>query len=877
MKKSKLKIAISIAFCLAVCLVSLALVVFAEGEAATSNPDKLYYAADCVIADETNPVDAIMEQSFNGKMFSRFDATEIGQYITYGIDVEAAGEYKLYVTFRVHGSCGKADLYLNGEYFAEVDNSNGTNNSLSTLSLGKVNLKEGLNTLKFVVTGANPNPSEARKYFLNMMSFEIRAPKTIEQLGLPTVALPDSVSTTVYSAKSTDKVTVYPFPSKYTRSQIFTVTADGLDVPVRNFMNGTYDDYDYGEFTMKKGPVTITVTVPANITSYSITPKKLGIDAKVSGKTLTFTLERDEYLILKINNYKELVLTVDPPETDIPPSSGVGIFNVVSETYRADNTGKVISTGSLQKAIDDASSWGTANNKAGIVYVPAGVYLTGTIALKSNVYMYLEGGAVLYCTGRAEDYIQRAFKNSIGMPVTQMIYVYNSKIYDPYEDEFKNTENDINSENIKIYGRGTVDARGKHMENEGFLMQTLVAYNCKNFTSDGITYCDTNIWSIIPGCSEDMVFKNLKVLNAIGLHENDAIDVDNCKNVLISNAIGIALDDPFSVKTYAGGTEMFRSMRDIGSGCENVVFEDCLSWTICYGFKTGQGAGYDQIDIVFRDGVVYDCSVGIGVNHKYGGGTMTNITFENIEIEHCTWTNGPLQNWMDIECISGSSIEGVDPVKNVVIKNIKIYDKGKNQSFITGYSGSAYPEGTVNGVYLSDIYMPGSDTPATTLEEMNILTVADAKNICISEELASSDMFTPHISYKNNGATHTMRVLFTMNMEKVGKLDNLTVKFEFKGSESKTVTKTLSTTSQDFDFYRTVVAGDKLYSVRDGSAIFGGVITGIPQNVWETLTVSITTSGGETLVTKTVRYSDYSSGIYVNPDGEVPSFEWSDL
>ncbi|MBR2986450.1 MAG: hypothetical protein IKC63_00370 [Clostridia bacterium] len=866
---------------LLILLLSASLFVFAaDPDKTTAAGDMTFYAVNCVDEAKTDPASAIMQQGYNGQNFSRFDATAVGESITYSLNVPKAGEYKITLAVRVHDSCGYADLYINGEKYGEIDNATGTANAMKNISLGKINLKAGENEFRFVITKPNPKPAGERKYYLNIMSFELKVPKTIEELGLPTVALPESVSTAVYNSTSTDKVTVYPFPSKYTRSTTFAVTADGLDVPVRNFMNGSYDDYDYAEFTMKKGPVTVTVHVPHAITSYEISPRSAGIEAKVNGKSLTFTLEKDEYLILKINNYKELVLTVDPPETDVPASQGEGIFNVITANYRADNTGNAISTGSLQKAIDDASAWGTLHKKQGVVYVPAGVYKIGTIALKSNVALYLEGGAVLYATGSAEDYIQRAFKNSIGKPVTQMIYVYNNKVYDPYEEEYNNPENYVNAENIKIYGRGTVDARGREMENEGFLMQTLVAYNCKNFVSDGISYVDTNIWSIIPGCSEDMLFKNLKVLNMLGLHENDCIDVNNCKNVVISNAIGIALDDPFTTKTYLGGSEMFRSLIDTGVGCENVLFEDCLSWTICYGYKLGQGANYDHTNITFRNSTVYNCSVGLGINHKYGGGSISGVVFDNIVIEHCTWTNGSWQNWLVIDCVSGSAKKGVDPIHDVTINNITILDRGKNHSILTGYSGSQYAEGTVNGVYFSNIYMPNSTAPATSLEEMNITEFYGAENILVAETLATDEALTPYLSYQSNGATHSIRLLIGANLKKVASFDNLNVTLTFNdksGKAVKTFAGKLASEKSDFALYRTVVAGGKLYTASQGGALFGRVITEIPTAAWDSVDLTVKDQAGKTLAAGSLLYSDVASDITITPDGEIPSFDWDTL
>lgn len=192
---------------------------------------------------------------------------------------------------------------------------------------------------------------------------------------------------------------------------------------------------------MSKGVATITITVPQNvtITSYNISPKKLAIRAKQSGNHLTFTLTKDEYLIVKINDLKELVVAADAAEFNVPHSYGKGIFNVSGPAYRADHTGRTLTTKALQKAINDASAY-----KNGVVYVPAGVYKIGNLQLKSNSSLYLEGGAVLLFSGNPADYTFSARKASQNRNLTWWIYT------------------DSGAHDIKIYGRGTLDGNGKY-------------------------------------------------------------------------------------------------------------------------------------------------------------------------------------------------------------------------------------------------------------------------------------------------------------------------------------------------------------------------------------------------------------------------------
>ncbi|MGO4495741.1 hypothetical protein AB4114_07505 [Paenibacillus sp. 2RAB27] len=197
------------------------------------------------------------------------------------------------------------------------------------------------------------------------------------------------------------KAVIYPYnqPAKYAASVNYTLKANGVDIPVVK----SFDDYDYANFSMSNGPVTFEVTIlnTDKVHDYAISPKKLGIQPdSVVGRTLTFTTQKDEYLIVTMNSRKtRLVIAADPAETDVPASSGTGIFNVGQAPYlvnsTGDQTGVAARTAAIQQAIDDASSYGTlaGNGVQGIVYIPAGQYYIGNLVLKSNTALYMQPGA----------------------------------------------------------------------------------------------------------------------------------------------------------------------------------------------------------------------------------------------------------------------------------------------------------------------------------------------------------------------------------------------------------------------------------------------------------------------------------------------------
>ena len=113
-------------------------------------------------------------------------------------------------------------------------------------------------------------------------------------------------------------------------------------------------------------------------------------------------------------------------------------FNIVSYGAKSDTT--VLSTAAIQQAIDDCSKAG-----GGRVVIPAGIYKTGTIVLKSHVCLYLEQGATLYGSTDLRDYIpMKSDYVSLRTNVATIQLIYADKV-----------------RNVNIDGQGTIDGRGR--------------------------------------------------------------------------------------------------------------------------------------------------------------------------------------------------------------------------------------------------------------------------------------------------------------------------------------------------------------------------------------------------------------------------------
>ncbi|WP_329060161.1 glycosyl hydrolase family 28 protein [Amycolatopsis sp. NBC_01480] len=485
---------------------------------------------------------------------------------------------------------------------------------------------------------------------------------------------------------------IYPVQSIYPASSEFALTVNGQNVPVTHTRG-----YETAQLAMGSGTASVTVRKVNNtaIGAYSITPVALGIAGTVSGPTLSFSLSQPRYLIIKIDGRPQLVLTVDPLETNAPATSGTGIFNVTAAPDGAQPSTTAYATTPFQNALNDAAAWGSANGGQGTVYVPPGVWTVGTLYLRSNLALYLAPGAVLRYTGEDGHYDRHWHKDSQNRDITWFLSTRYS------------------SSNITIYGRGTIDGNGKaSLLPSNLGVNLLTPIYTSHFRLDGITFRESSSWAIMPTRSSDMQFTNMKIFNQFDMGENDGIDVMESTGVSVGNAVGIGLDDPFSTKTWDAATDLFRNVPGDPRPLDGVTFDGLLSWTYCYGLKAGQGFLQPQKNVTFANATVYQAAVGIGVHHKYGTATASNITFSNIDVEQLPYTNDNNRTWLALWLQDPA---GSLPIDGVTVKNVRVRDAGTTPARINGS-----PTGPINGVSLNHIVMPGTTTGATSLAAMKI-------------------------------------------------------------------------------------------------------------------------------------------------------------
>lgn len=496
----------------------------------------------------------------------------------------------------------------------------------------------------------------------------------------------------IHRAATAPAVHARPLASIDTPGQ-FTLSVNYTAVPTISNV-----DYDYAFFSPPPGTFTIRISHPDTaLTSARITPRKLKIKPTISAGVVTATLPGTGYYIIKLNAFTELVLLADKSEMLIPPSKGAGIFNVLTAGARNDNTSLATTTTAFQSCLDSASK------VSGTVFVPPGVYALGNLTLRSNTTLYLSANSTLRFDPMHPYSVHWRKTSQGGRPITYWISTA------------------FGSTNIRVIGRGTIDGNSVGSARANLGSNLLVPIATTSFVCSGILFKNSASWAVTPILCTSASFTDIKFLNRFrDAGENDGIDVMHSSHVLISNAIGIGLDDPFSTKTWRAREDDITFSWPIPPqglpGNYNITFEHTVSWTICFGLKIGAGVSAPQENIFFRHAVVYDTSLAIGIHFQYGNAWVKNVVFEDIDVEMCTWTNMNMRTWCAFFVTGGTDtdVPGETAIRAVTVRDVRVRDLGKTVAKIEG-RGSG--RGMVEGIVFENILLPGGGK-AKTLKEM---------------------------------------------------------------------------------------------------------------------------------------------------------------
>ncbi len=318
---------------------------------------------------------------------------------------------------------------------------------------------------------------------------------------------------------------------------------------------------------------------------------------------------------------------------------------VVTE-FGAVGDGKTLNTEAIQKAIDQANK-----NGGGKVIIPEGEFLSGSIILKSNVELHLEEGAVLLGTTDPHAYITLKRWKAFVMADGQT--------------------------NIAITGKGTIDGQGREVAlnvdslyyigelgpkhynlrrkrpNEYVRPQNIEIVSCKNVLVNGITVKDAASWVQTYEHCENVVIDGIKV-DSDAYWNNDGMDIDNCKNVRITNCFVNSADDGICLKS--GSSEGWN---------DSIYIANCTvrSSASAIKFGTASAGGFKNVKI--ENIKVYDTFRSAIALESVDGGILENVEVDGVEAVNTG-------NAIFIRLGHRNSEGEVGELRNVSIKNVHV-------------------------------------------------------------------------------------------------------------------------------------------------------------------------------------------------------------
>lgn len=352
-------------------------------------------------------------------------------------------------------------------------------------------------------------------------------------------------------------------------------------------------------------------------------------------------------------------------------------YGAVSDTTR-------LSTTAVQKAIDSCNAAG-----GGTVSVPAGNYKIGSIVLRSNVTLNLENGATLYGSTDIADY-QPMTTDYVSLrtnvPTIQLIYADNAS-------------------NVAITGLGTIDGRGKAFpkltwNDEGITRPHLLRLiRCSDVTVSGVTLKNSGCWMQHYLACDRVKIHGITVINRNN-YNNDALDLDGCHNVTVSDMIADSDDDGITLKSTSPRL------------CEDITISNCVVSSHCNAIKLGTETNGGFRNIILR-GVVVKPSAdqssryfGLPTGHSaisleiVDGGSMSNVDIADITI---TGTESPIFIRLADRrrpYAENVPIDKVGSISGIRLHDIQIDGAGPTGCSITGIEG--HP---VTDVQISDVTM----------------------------------------------------------------------------------------------------------------------------------------------------------------------------
>lgn len=462
-------------------------------------------------------------------------------------------------------------------------------------------------------------------------------------------------------------------------------------------------------------------------------------------------------------------------------------YSVNIKDFGAISGGEILNTEAFEKAIEAVTKKG-----GGKVIIPAGIWLTGPIILKSKLELHAESGALIIFSADKDLYpiIETSFEGLNTWRCLSPIYGKNLEdvaftgkgVWDGSGDAWRFVKRSKMTENQwkkLVNSGGVVDAKkenwypseqyqiGSNNADQNvrldlktkeefqairdFLRPVMVSIqNSKRVLFDGPVFQNSPAWNIHPLMVEDLIVRNITVRNPWYSQNGDGIDIESCKNVLVENSNFDVGDDAICIKS---GKD--KDGRERGVPSENLIIRNNIVYHGHGGVTVGSEMSGGVKNMHVSNCTFMGTDVGLRFKSTRGrGGVVENIYISDIRMINIPSIAISFNLYYGGKSIAETLAEGEDktvfqllPVteetpqfKNISIKNVII--NGAYQAvFLQGL-----PEMNLENVEISDMQIKAEkgftiidvnnvkiSNVKMNIENSNVLEILNGKNVKLND------------------------------------------------------------------------------------------------------------------------------------------------
>lgn len=353
------------------------------------------------------------------------------------------------------------------------------------------------------------------------------------------------------------------------------------------------------------------------------------------------------------------------PEVERPSipdrSASIADFGAVGD-------GHTLNTQAFADAIASLSAQG-----GGRVIVPEGVWYTGPIELRDNIDLHLEQNAIIVFSDDKTLYplVKTIFEgldtwrcqSPLSAHGVKNVAVTGRGVIDGNGDAWRAVKQDkltagrwkskvrsggvlsddgktwYPSESYKFGATSGADqnvstwakTREDFERMHDFLRPVMVAiHNCENVLLEGVTFQNSPCWNIHPALCTNLIVNDITVRCPEYAQNGDGIDIESCKNVVLTNSSFDVGDDGICIKS---GKD--KAGRDRGIPCENVLVDNCIVFHGHGGFVVGSEMSGGVKNVKVTNCIFSGTDVGLRFKSTRGrGGVVENIWIEDIAMNN---------------------------------------------------------------------------------------------------------------------------------------------------------------------------------------------------------------------------------------------------